>query len=673
MKRIVVNKESLRALYPPVDAAFERDMRLRLSSLSLQREERRVKKKIGAGFAFAMLLMVLAATALAAYAVTQGFFAGVASIQLQSGYYDGWTLEEKEEVIRLMREYGIVSDMTDWDTALAEKDEARREAALDALFAERYGINGRTDVIGLTSILSAELGDMETWDMERKAWYTQLLLDAGLLYGDDDASFMPGEDAIPVEEAIAAAKEAVIAAYGLESGALDSYSAVTDCHVHVSQMNTKPPYYEIWLRGEKGEESYIVGVSQEGRILSSADGYLGVSSPEECAAQKRASEEAEKISEEERLAAHVAGMESLPARQFLISQNADVRTMTALADGSALVCGVAGAADGMLEGLEIRGKTPFALSVAADGTVLWKTALPFEGDVCAAMQNEAGDILLLIETDEESVLDRRYIHVRIGVDGALGETLTLPLTQEVTGLRTEYEHLFGEPGHDGLLIWRLAGTNNQVFYTQLDAKGSEVFTLDLSELKGYAPRLHATPEGYLLTAWNEQANGPILRMLDRNGQKIAEYADGEDLAGLRITKVLGLEDGSFAVTSHFAEKSLLARIGADGGLMSLLSESVANTPVTTSEILQVGGGLGYLTRHGTDPQMQHIGFMLFGDDGTVRELRIEPLEDMERWRGETVCAALDAHTLAIGQNQLEEVEDDGANYRDSAWLIFAEL
>lgn len=29
MKRIVVNKESLRALYPPVDAAFERDMRLR--------------------------------------------------------------------------------------------------------------------------------------------------------------------------------------------------------------------------------------------------------------------------------------------------------------------------------------------------------------------------------------------------------------------------------------------------------------------------------------------------------------------------------------------------------------------------------------------------------------------------------------------------------------------
>ncbi len=308
MKRIVVNQDSLRALFPPVDAAFERDMRQRLSSLPLKREEKRVKKKIGAGFALAMLLMVLTATALAAYAATQGFFADVASIQLQGGYYDGWTLKEKEEVVRLMREYGVVSDMTAWDAALAEKDEAEREAALDALFAERYGINGRTDVIGLTSILCAELGDIETWDMERKAWYTQLLLDTGLLYGDDVAYFMPGEDAVSVDEAVATAKEAVIAAYNLESGALDGYTAEVNCLVHVSLMNTKPPYYEIWMSSEKAEESYLVCVSQEGRVLSSADGYAHVTSPEEDAAERRASEAAQKIPEEERLAAHTAGM-----------------------------------------------------------------------------------------------------------------------------------------------------------------------------------------------------------------------------------------------------------------------------------------------------------------------------------------------------------------------------
>lgn len=673
MKRVVVNEDSLKALYPPMDAAFERDMRQRLASLPLQREEKRVKKKIGAGFALAMLLMVLAATALAAYAATQGFFADVAGIQLQGGYYDGWTLEEKEEVVRLMREYGVVSDMTAWDAALAEQDEAKREAALDALFAERYGINGRTDVIGLTSILCTELGDIETWDMERKAWYTQLLLDAGLLYGDDDAFFMPGEDAVPVDEAVATAKEAVIAAYGLESGALDGYSATTDCKVHVSLMNTKPPYYEIWLNGEEGEESYLVCVSQEGRVLSSADGYPQVTSPEEYAAQKRASEAAQKIPEEERLAAHVKGMESLPARKFLISQSANVRIVTALADGSALVCGVADEADGLLEGLELRGRTPFALSVATDGTVLWKTALPFKGDVRAAMQSEAGDILLLVETDEEKIVDRRYIHVRIGADGTLGETLTLPLTEEVTGLRTEYEHLFGDPGHGGLLIERLAGTNNDIFYTQLDAQGNAVFTLDLSELKSYAPRMHLTPEGYLVTAWNTQANAPILRLLDMNGEKIAEYAGREDMKGHRISRVLGEEDGGLIALSFTDEESMLVRIGEDGSLTELCGAPGAKGALTTSDILRVDGGVGYLTRHVTDLEIHHIGFRLFGDDGTVRELRIEPLEDVSGQHGDPVCTALNAHTLAIGRNQVEDVIDGGADYRDSAWLIFAEL
>lgn len=671
MKRIVVNRESLRALYPPMDTAFERDMRQRLASLPLQREEKRMKKKIGAGFALAMLLVLLAATALAAYAVSQGFFADVARIQLTSGYYDGWTLEEKEEVVRLMRENNLVQDMTPWDAALSERDETRREEALDALFAERYGIAGRTDVIGLTSILCAELGDIATWDMERKAWYTQLLSDAGLLYGDDDAFFMPDEGAVSAEEAAAAAKEAVTAAYGLESGALDGYSADVNCLIHISQLNAKPPYYEVWLQGE--EDSYLVGVSQDGRILSSEDGYLGMVSPEEEAAARCASEALESIPEDERLAEHLSGMESVRTREIEIAQHARVSTVTALADGSALLCGMASEANGLLAGLNVDGNTPFALCVDRTGTVLWKAAFPLKGDVCAAMQSEAGDILLLIKTDEADVRDTRYIHARIGADGTPGETLMLPLTEEVTGLRTEYETVMGREGHGGLLITRYAGTKNDIFYTQLDAQGSEVFTLDVSELKGYAPRLYATPTGYWLTAWNEQADSPILRTYDMNGQKTAEYAGREDLKGLRVNAVLGMEDGSVTVTSFYSDESILARIGADGSLAQLLRYPDGSTPIYASELMEVSGGIAYLSRHVTALEVQHVGLMLFGEDGTARELRIAELDSVENWRGEAIPAALDPNTLVIGKNRLEERAEDWSTYRESCRLIIAEL
>ena len=111
MKRIVVDRASLEALYPPMDAAFEARMRQSLAAMP-GRRARQGRRKAGLSLVLAAaLLLALAVTALAAYAVSQGFFADVARIQLEGGYYDGWTLEEKEQVVRLMKEYAVIADM----------------------------------------------------------------------------------------------------------------------------------------------------------------------------------------------------------------------------------------------------------------------------------------------------------------------------------------------------------------------------------------------------------------------------------------------------------------------------------------------------------------------------------------------------------------------------------
>ena len=47
MKRIRIDQQSLRALYPPMDAAFERELRQRIRSLPQREESEGMRRKTG--------------------------------------------------------------------------------------------------------------------------------------------------------------------------------------------------------------------------------------------------------------------------------------------------------------------------------------------------------------------------------------------------------------------------------------------------------------------------------------------------------------------------------------------------------------------------------------------------------------------------------------------------
>ena len=71
MKRISIDRATLEALYPPMDAAFEQQLRRQIDGLPTGRK-RRMRKKTGLALVLAAaLLLALAATAAAVYAATQ--------------------------------------------------------------------------------------------------------------------------------------------------------------------------------------------------------------------------------------------------------------------------------------------------------------------------------------------------------------------------------------------------------------------------------------------------------------------------------------------------------------------------------------------------------------------------------------------------------------------------
>ena len=120
-----------------------------------------VKKKLSVGLV--LIMVVLLSSVALAWSLSNQYFEDVAQLQFTSGYYDDWGWEEKQKMVGIMQEHGLITEKE--ATALST------EEAVDAYMIERYGINGRSDVIGLWSILETELGPINTWTLEQKAWY----------------------------------------------------------------------------------------------------------------------------------------------------------------------------------------------------------------------------------------------------------------------------------------------------------------------------------------------------------------------------------------------------------------------------------------------------------------------------------------------------------------------
>lgn len=239
---------------------------------------RTVKRKLSVGLIVLLAVLANAVVALA-WALAHPYFEDVAQIQSAQGYYDDWCWEEKQNMVKTMQTYGLITE----DEAAA----LSTEEAVDAYMMERYGIDGRSDTIGLWAILEAEKGAFAGWSLEEKAWYTDMQTEAGLQTAQSDEPIygVPTAADIQPDEAIAIAREAILEAFGLDSHALDEHQIEIDFRINPEDENPEM-HYEISFWGEAYADRYFCAVTRDGRIMDSSMGDL-YRSPAESVKEKQ--------------------------------------------------------------------------------------------------------------------------------------------------------------------------------------------------------------------------------------------------------------------------------------------------------------------------------------------------------------------------------------------------
>lgn len=638
MKRYVVDRERLESMYPTMDERFERNMRAMIDTLPARREHRQAVMKPRYAVAFALLMvLLLCATALAAYVVNRGFFSDVAELNRLAGAYDDWTLAEKESIVRSMKEHGVLQDAAPWDAALAVSSEKKREQALNQLFSDRYGIHGRTDVITAAGIVESELGMYDPeWTLEKKAAYTQLMLELNLLGYDANIDFLPGEGDIPQEEAVKIAKKAVQEAYGYDDATMEGYDTWTYFVLHRSEMGVKEPYYMLEFVGP-GLDYHVAYVSGDGCVLSSADGYKNITSPAEDAARIEAEKSVREIPKEERYAKHISGLPQLNAQSFT-REDRIADGAIGLADGTAVIYGrnCYNAENGVCDGA-------FAECVNEQGQTVWNLELTAQNGEDykpeTMMQLEGGDLLMILKRQKDgerrqSIAYILYDQIRIGADGGILERRELKGISKLTGMgEVRFEQMFADPGHGGVLVSGYAGGRHIPVYAQLDEQGEPLFTWQFEELLGHAPYLKTTDEGYVLTAWNGAAKESILRFYDMQGRLLHE---GERVRNIRINRVRSCGNGELMVTSGFMKDGewVLARIDDHGRLLSRMIYEDKSGPIPMpTEIIRIGERYLYAASHhlGGNDSTGHTGVIISGADDTIREYDMK--SDFDRAQG----------------------------------------
>lgn len=242
-----------------------------------------VKSKLSVAIILAIVLTLLSGVALAV-TLSRAYFEDVAVLQFESGYYEDWGLKEKKAMVAILEEHGLIS--------AEQADKMTDEASIDSYMIERYGVAGsdRMDTIGLYSILEKELGLIETWSLEQRAWYSDMMMQTGLLRkgGEEGIFGVPDQSDIQPDEAVAIAKAAIIESFGLSENALDNHRVDLSFETDSTDWERQNLYYLInfW-----GDEYYWCNVTRDGRIMDSTMDEFSLSPAEQV--QRKQEEEAQ--------------------------------------------------------------------------------------------------------------------------------------------------------------------------------------------------------------------------------------------------------------------------------------------------------------------------------------------------------------------------------------------
>ena len=204
-----------------------------------KKEEIIMRKKLSVGFVFAIVLILAAVTALA---VTIWNVLGEKAVQLEAeqGYFFEWDTESRILFVNELQAMGVV--MPDSETAKMNDPSlplTERHAYATKIMVDLYG---REDAISHRDVLEKEKGPFETWSLEDKAWYSQLLEKYDYLGWDTEYNMLPGERDISAEQAVQIAANAISSKYGIDMSIIPTDEAMVSFYRYPKD-NVEP----VWV------------------------------------------------------------------------------------------------------------------------------------------------------------------------------------------------------------------------------------------------------------------------------------------------------------------------------------------------------------------------------------------------------------------------------------------
>lgn len=218
-----MKRKDLQAMYGAIPDSFQARV---AAALDRTKEEKIVKRKIPVALVVALVLVLALGVA---FALTSFFDYAQTTPQMErtQGYFEDWPAADKVKLVLSLADEGYMPSDARIDQLRAGSldDEAATRLA-DEVITE-WMDSPVEDVVFLT-IMEHIWGGFSTWTLEQKAWYTQTMIRAGIQRPDHEMYLMPREGDIPMEEAVAAAKQGVAEVFDLPQGALDAYRVVAE-------------------------------------------------------------------------------------------------------------------------------------------------------------------------------------------------------------------------------------------------------------------------------------------------------------------------------------------------------------------------------------------------------------------------------------------------------------
>lgn len=224
----------------------------------------RVKRKLSAAFVLILALVVLSLTAFALISLRQAY-ERVIEREGAQGLIRDWSAKDKIELVALMRQAGAQVDAA----ALAQLEQPGLSEEERGRIAWRL-IEGcypaRDGVLTSVDVMARELGPIERWSLEDKAWFTEMLL-KHQPREVSSLNLLPPEDGLSEAQVIAIMYDYYEREHGLKK---DQFDAATLSLSYAASRHDGQGMVTEWGISVSllGDEEHPLGmaISPDGRI-----------------------------------------------------------------------------------------------------------------------------------------------------------------------------------------------------------------------------------------------------------------------------------------------------------------------------------------------------------------------------------------------------------------------